>query len=219
MYDIYHKQKYTVCIRKELWEDRVILQLLDNKKVLDSITIINVRGITKSETFSNIFLSLTFSRRAGSGIGVRLTKLLSIRAGKLFESLFLFTTHREESYLYNENYMVIFDLRGMSYKDFSLSIKESEYLDDKTEKPARHEEWEKTFTIPFDAEEMIFANGQTTLDGEFKFVIFKIHWEKMENKQLLTNKRVKKLILKKQAYIHIDNKWYAEKKDKTLLEM
>ena len=222
IYDIFHKQKYTINIREDLGKGRVILNLLENKKVIDNLTIIHVQGVKKSETIADTFLLLTFPVRGGTGIGIYITKIFSVKGGKLFENLVLKTTYREDQKFLGktliQRYNVFFILQGSSYRDFALHVNESNYLDDKTKDPRRQEDWKKVFTIPFDHEEMIFTNGTASLNGEFFLIVFKTNLE--EEKCQFKNKIVKKLFLEKQKWFHINNKWYAiGENERTLTRM
>jgi len=216
IYDIYHKQKYKVSIQEDPAEEKIILNLLDNNKILDSKSIINAAEVTQSETLSDTFLAVMYRVRGGTGIGINMTQIFSIKRGKLFESLILETTYREDQDFGGktlvDRYNALLILQGSSYKNFALHVKESEYLDDKMKDRPRHEDWKETFTIPFDLDEMIFTNGKATLNGEFIFVFFKTKIE--EEKRQLNNKTVKRLAIKTQEFLHIDGKWFARGRGK-----
>jgi len=203
IYDIYHQQNYTVRIHYYLDEPRIVVSLCDEEEVLDRVTIwywIDTNG----EMLTDTFLQLTFARSLGSGSGGERIALFSVKAGKLFESLDIATNYSDISTLGQQHeYKVNFNLEGNSYKDFSLRVEESLYVYNELKDPPQHEEWKETYTIPFDSEEMIFANGQTTLSGEFI-----LENRKPREKRQLINKQVMKFTLRNQERLYMDNKWY-----------
>ena len=149
----------------------------------------------------------------GTGGGVKWIKLYSVKAGKLFQSLDIATNYSSIGALGQHKYNVNYNLEGSSYKDFFLSVEESLYVHSELEDPPQHEEWKETYTILFDSEDMIFANGQTILNGEFIF-----ENRKPREKRQLTNKEVKKLTLRNQERLYMDNKWYI-REGRTLTEI
>jgi hypothetical protein len=212
IYDVYHRQKYNVNI-DDNFSGKVLLKLLNKEEILVNITIYDWY-VSNTKILNETFLLMSLTRPVGSGVGVEITKLFSVKDGKLFESIFLRTSYNSTSTfpVEKERYMTTFTLIGKTYEDFSLNIKESYFLHSEIEKPPKNVQWTESFIIPFNPQEMIFANDQTVLNGEFTFKN-----RKPSEQRLLTNKSVKKLTLRDQQYLSIDSKWYLQE-GRTLTE-
>lgn len=226
IYDIVHEIPYVVQIREKPEYSEVILFLQDsNKHVMDSLTISDVTGITDVSILKDTFVSITFSRRAGSGVKVRFTKLISAKEEKLFESLFLFTTNsfRMKKTFEDEVdnatpideksiYEIKLSLQGSSYTEFKLFLEESSFVFS-TIDPSANEDWKKTFVLNFDFQKMVFSNGRTVLAGSFIY-----RYGVVEKELVFQNEEVPEITLIKQHYLYVNNSWCAQR-DNCLIKM